>query len=142
MSESNGRMNGHSQGGQGGHIRSEMKLAEIAIRDEYPIGPEIRQKIIDKAFGILIGSESERAQLSAAKVLIAADTLNAKREAIQIEERQTDIMEATAVLREAMKSPEVRKAMASISDHVCGPIKLVQETKHLNGDSKPDDATS
>jgi hypothetical protein len=137
MSETNGHSNGKFMGGQGEVTRSDLKLANTAIRNEYQMTPEIRQNIIGQAHTILMFSDSERWQLLAAKVLLTADSINVKREAVRVQERQTDVMEATAGLREAMKSPEVRKMLVAFSDQVCSPVKAIEDT---NG--KPHDAAS
>ena len=58
-------------------VRQDMAIAATAIK-KYPITPEIRQQLVDKALAILTGSTNERNQIAAAKVLLAADGHNQK----------------------------------------------------------------
>ncbi len=120
--ETNGNSNGKFLGGQGEVSRSDLRLADMAMRHEYPLTDEIRLNIVSTAHGILMASEDPRWQLLAAKVLLTADSVNVRRETNRVAERQTDVHEATVLLREAMKTPEARKLMAGLSDEICKPI--------------------
>ncbi len=58
-----------------------MALARRAISNGWPISPEVRQLVVEQMALIVECSPKARNQMAAAKVLIAADALNARREA-------------------------------------------------------------
>lgn len=57
-----------------------MALIRKAIRNRWPINREIRQKLVDQMLHVMEGSENERNQIAAARVLATVDAVNAKRE--------------------------------------------------------------
>lgn len=60
--------------------KGNMALVRRAIREDWPIPPELRAKLVAQMGKVLEKSEDERNQVAAAKVLVAADAINAKRE--------------------------------------------------------------
>lgn len=99
--------------------RRDFRMIATAMDKGYPISADIRRLVVNKAALIVLNSPSVREQLAAMKVIVAADQVNARRETNQISEKHNDVLAATAVLRAAMQSPEVRERMARESDAVC-----------------------
>ena len=58
-----------------------MALMRRAIKGKWPITREIRQKVIDQMVLVVDCAESDRDKIGAAKVIVSADGMNAKREA-------------------------------------------------------------
>ena len=82
-------VNGHHPpalvpGGQGGESlsRSECQLARRAIREDWPIPVDVRKQLVDQLAAVLSSGKSERLRIAAARALLAADRINAAREAI------------------------------------------------------------
>lgn len=57
-----------------------MALVRSAIRKGYPISEELKKKLIDQMDSVLEGAEEPRDKIGAAKVIIAADMVNVRRE--------------------------------------------------------------
>lgn len=78
------------QGGLGGlaserNQTSDIAVVRRAIRDDWPISPAMRQLIANQMALIVGRGESDtRSKVAAARVLVAADSVNAKREAMDI----------------------------------------------------------
>ncbi len=68
--------------------RGNLRLIERAIREDWPISKNIRHKLTFQ-MGEILDSPSERNKVAAARVLIAADSVNAKREAIDVAASRT-----------------------------------------------------
>ena len=66
--------------------KGNMALVRFAIRAGWPISDEIRQQVVDQMALIVGQSEDERNRIAASKVLVAADSVNARREATQVVE--------------------------------------------------------
>lgn len=64
--------------------KGNMALVRRALREDWPISPELRRKLVDQMGMIVESPESPRDCIAAAKVLVAADSLNAKREATDL----------------------------------------------------------
>lgn len=111
-----------SPGGQGAiATRGDLRMAAVALRDKrYNVSPLLRQKLVDKAEKIL-DSNDERMVLAAAKVILAADALDVKRDETELQERSQDFLETTHAIREAIKKAPVRYALAQSAEAVCGP---------------------
>ena len=78
--------NGDSLGGQGGCVtRSELVMTRRAIRSDWPIPADARGQIVCEMVRIISGSASDRERIGAARVLIAADSVNARREALDLQ---------------------------------------------------------
>lgn len=60
----------------------DMRLLRRAIKEGWPISPEIRQLVVSQMALVVGRSEEERSKVAAARVLVAADAINAKREAM------------------------------------------------------------
>ncbi len=82
-------------GGIGGNLfvkpenqRSDTKMIERAIRNDWPIPASTRLLIANRMSDIVGTSPEERNQIAAARVLIAADGVNVRREALDLKETQ------------------------------------------------------
>ena len=67
----------------------DVRLAELALREMWPIPPEVRPKVIDRLLAVIDGPDSsDRAVTAASKALISASKLNldALRSSMQAEE--------------------------------------------------------
>lgn len=60
--------------------KGNMRLIQRAIKNGWPIPDELRQKVMSQMEKIVDGGESERDRIGAAKVILAADMVNVKRE--------------------------------------------------------------
>jgi hypothetical protein len=79
----NGHFKPYCPGGPGEVVSiSDMALAARAERERWPLTPETRRTIHDKMLAIVQGEGSERARVAAAKVLVAADAINTRREGL------------------------------------------------------------
>lgn len=63
-------------------IRGNIALIRRAIREDYPIDAETRASLVREMRNIMETNEDERARIGAAATIIAADNVNAKREAM------------------------------------------------------------
>lgn len=99
-----------------------MRLVRRAILNGWPIPDEIRQLVVNQMALIVGKSPTEKNQIGAAKVLIAADSVNARREANIVQERSTDLAVATLVMKQAMASPEARRLLADLSGELVAPL--------------------
>ena len=106
-----------SIGDQGGTLKChESELLARGLR-YYPVSPEVRRKCIEQAVAVLENPESpNRAKMSAIKVIIAADSINVKRETNEITERHDQVMESAAGIRAALAIPGVREQLAALTE--------------------------
>jgi len=94
MSEQNGKPADFS-GGIGGQCPvdprtggKDLALLRRAIKAEWRIKSEYRRLVINEMAALVHKSSDERIKISAAKVLIVADAINAKREATELQKEQ------------------------------------------------------
>lgn len=82
----------NNEGGQGEtllephHSRATAAMVGKAIKNDWPIPPNIRQLVVSQMALIVGKSEDERNRIAASKVLVAADAVNARREATEVQE--------------------------------------------------------
>lgn len=57
-----------------------MTRPEARAIQQWPIGDEVRHRVLDRLYKIACESASDRQAISAARAVISADTLNLKRE--------------------------------------------------------------
>lgn len=62
---------------------SDLVMIRSAIKNEYPISDAVRKLIVNQMALIIGRDESSKMRVAASRVLIAADAVNAKREALQ-----------------------------------------------------------
>jgi len=58
----------------------DLRLIRRAVRNDWPISAELRARVMGAMDGIIADCPDPRSQVAAARVLIAADSINAKRE--------------------------------------------------------------
>jgi hypothetical protein len=100
-------------------VRQDFRLVRPAIREWWPITDQIRQQVMDEAARIVPGGRTPALQLAAAKVLLAADLVNARREANRDEEHTQEARARVDALRlamsSAMSSPEGRALLEQLN---------------------------
>lgn len=69
--------------------KGNMAMIRRALRDDWPIPPDLRKTLVAQMGKILESADSDRDCIAAAKVLVAADSLNAKREATDLAAEKT-----------------------------------------------------
>jgi hypothetical protein len=97
----------------GGASRYNLGLVERALRNRFPVSDAIRELVVSQAVAIIRWAKNPRTQLAAMRVLLAADALNVRREAIAGPEPDPEAMAAVAARWEALKTPEGRKALSA-----------------------------
>lgn len=122
----------------GGASKYNLQLVLRAFQNDYPITPDIRKLVVNQAAIILGTAKNKRTRLTAAKVLIAADGMNIKRLLVEVEDRRNDILESTAMLREAMKNPVARELLAKLSDQTCVQVTHEEKAKSERPNGQPD----
>lgn len=70
--------------GDARETRQDLVLSARAVRRKWPVTRAKREEIIDRAMGLVASAEG-RLAVSAMRVVLAADELNAKRESSQVE---------------------------------------------------------
>lgn len=73
-----------NQGVGGDTLRSDLQIIRRAIRNDWPIDPGTRQRVVSQMVTLAESAEDERTRVSAAKTLISADAINARRESTDI----------------------------------------------------------
>lgn len=75
-----------AQGGRGEPAltptRNTAALVRRAIREDWPIKPHVREAVMNQMAIIALNGATHRDKVAAAKTLVAADAVNAKREAM------------------------------------------------------------
>lgn len=61
----------------------DLKMIKRAIRNDWPISPDLREMLVNRMQEIIKTSDDDRNCIGAARALIQADALNAKREALE-----------------------------------------------------------
>jgi hypothetical protein len=76
------------EGGQGEesahHGRGTMAMVRRAIREEWPISPATKAAVVEQMDRIVRRTRNNRDKIAAAKVLVAADGVNVRREAVAV----------------------------------------------------------
>ena len=65
--------------------KTDLILTRRAIRNDWQISADARGKIVSEMIRIVSSSASDRERIGAAKVLIAADAVNVKRESLDLQ---------------------------------------------------------
>jgi len=153
MSENNGT-SGHQVGGLGGNLleRPKIKAAELnliqrATRSKWNVSQQVKAKILERCELIVDAEDDDDLFLKAAKIVLEADKVDIAGERNQIEEKHNEVLQATEVLRLAMKTASMRETMAKVSDGICGlpePLTPIHDDEpseesngqHIDGDDK------
>ncbi len=64
--------------------RGELVMVERAIRQRWPIPPDVKQALIDRLAGVIANSPDDRAVARAAGILVACEAQNQKDEAANL----------------------------------------------------------
>jgi hypothetical protein len=124
--------------------RRDLALERRAFREGWPITPEVRQQVVDEALNILQTARSPARRLAAARVLIAADTVNVRREANAVMERNgersalTDVLGAT--YRAALENAETRELLIRLDEalaHTTAAKALASHDLPVTGQIQP-----
>lgn len=119
-------------GGKGDVSRRDIRMAITAIRKQYGLTQEQRQKMVDRAEMIMDNSADERTRLGAIKMLTEMDKIDAKREETAVQQKHHEVLEATAMIRAAMSGADVREQLADLSDAICTPLPI-EVQKEIDG---------
>jgi hypothetical protein len=119
--------------------RTDVVLAQRAVRAGWPVTPEMRQALVDEALDIALHSRSERRRLGAMKFLLACDAVNVQREAREPPGPDPKAMAALDELRAALATPEGCDTLLRISNQLSGTLlpspqaPRAGETEHPGG---------
>jgi hypothetical protein len=86
-----------------------LRLTERAFRERWFLGNEERREVVEQLLSDALTAESPRVRVAAARVLVAADAVNAARDRTAVSERQGD---ARLRLDALLAHPQVRQALA------------------------------
>jgi hypothetical protein len=100
---------------------SDLRLAERAFRDHYPIDGATRQFVVAQALALAQKSLSPRVRLAALRVLLAADSLNERRERNADGRRSEEVAAAAASLRAVLASSEGREFVQQAVEQLGSP---------------------
>lgn len=126
-----------------------MAIARKAIREKWPITDQIRQLVINQMALVVGKSEDERNRIAASKVLVAADSVNTRREEIETPQQHEHHVHGAVVVEDLrMKILNDRNLLEQLRDiyptgdgqpgDVCGdggPAMEVCETPEEAGPS-------
>lgn len=97
-------------------------LVQRAIRERWPMDSKARRDVAEFCIAVVRDTNATfYHRLAASKVLANLDAINVRDEANRIQERGNELAAGQAALREAMRSPEGREALANLSQTLCNP---------------------
>jgi hypothetical protein len=100
-------------------VRQDFQPVSGSNRKRWPITDQIRQLVVDEVVRIVRTGRTPALQIAAAKVLLAADLINARREGSRDEERMQEARAQADAMRDAMRrayaTPEGRAFMERLS---------------------------
>ena len=100
-----------------------MQMIATALKNRWNISESTKALVQRKMRNIVASSLIARNCIAAARVLVAADSVDARREGNDIAEESNEISQATAIMRETMRLPAIRESLAKMSDELCQPPK-------------------
>src|SRR4051812_18151826 len=100
--------------------RSEVNVVRRAVREGWPISPEIRSKVVEMAVRIL-DTPGDKRHVAAMKILLLADSLNVRREANVVAEHSAESSLALSTLRAALADPAILEQLATLHRHLPAP---------------------
>ncbi len=92
---------------------TDMPLLRRAIERQWDVPDSLRQAVLDAAAEAL-GHESRLIRLTAARVIIAADLVDAKREATQTQAANAALSQASTTLRTLLTSKDASALLAAL----------------------------
>lgn len=93
---------------------ADLRLVRKALRHNWPISDDLRARLVNR-MDDLLGSEDERNAIAAAKTLVMADAINAKRENADKPKEQTDGMTFNGPVQINGQSLDISQILASHS---------------------------
>ena len=103
-------------------LKSSLRLAEKALKEDWPLTASERREVIQEALAVLRSDQSPRCKMTAARVLVAADLVNVRREGLSSRERSADLDSALTSLQSMLSSPESRRLLAQLAQaNLAGP---------------------
>ena len=97
--------------------RSDAALIRRAIKHKWPVSDEIKQLVTNQMALIVGRSEDERNQIAASKVLVAADSVNARREATEVEaERPAAGTMVSILVNQVLANDRGRNLLAELTE--------------------------
>jgi hypothetical protein len=121
----------------------DLRLAARALASNWPVPAETCRQCLEHAARVVKDDEaSTYHRLVAAKVLVLLDALSVRRETAAVQERRNAAAASAAALREAVRSPAGREALARLSEALsAGPAQALPEAPGRPQDSPgPDKA--
>lgn len=83
----NDTLSSHFDGGRGDgllrdkyRIKTDIRLATRAILNGWPVPPSMREVVMEEMVGIVMDSQDNTEKIGAARAILSADAVNAKRE--------------------------------------------------------------
>ncbi len=105
----------------GGRLgKSDCVLIEKAMDRDWYMTPEERREVIEAALDTVRAGPTHRDRMAGARVLIAADAQNARRERTASLAEHHDRQDTTAALRAILATPEGRATLAELSCRLAG----------------------
>jgi hypothetical protein len=82
------------------------------VREEWPISNAERARVVAQMIEDATSRELlPKDRAIAARVVVAMDAVNMRREASQVQDRGNELRAAASILRDAQRNPKLRKAM-------------------------------
>ena len=94
--------------------KTDLILTRRAIRNDWQISADARGKIVSEMIRIVSSSASDRERIGAAKVLIAADAVNARRETLDLQAERKSPPEQSGGSRRVLILPANGRESVSI----------------------------
>ena len=108
-----------------------LALTARAIRERWAIPDHVRLATVDACAKIVADPNATRYhQLAAARTLAILDSINVRDESNRIQKRGNELAAGQAALKEAMRSPAGREALAQLSQVACNPLPLPKPDAH------------
>jgi hypothetical protein len=102
--------------GEGGYYGSRAALERRAAREGWNVPPEARREAIEAALAVIRYSAVARDRIAAARLLVAADSCDIRRDALARADRRAERAEASRAVAALLASPEARAAIAALSE--------------------------
>lgn len=87
-----------------------------ALREGWNVTPEMRKTVLEEAMAVLNSNVDPSRKMTAARVLIAADLVDIKAEAVDQQAATAGALEARALIQKLLSNPTLRKALLAMDD--------------------------
>lgn len=97
----------------------DIKLLRRAIREDWPMSPEVRKMVMNQ-LAIVVGTSGEqtRSRVAAAKALIAADSVNVKREALDQADAHKAAPSTHLHVHQSISTDDQRSRLSAIAERL------------------------